>query len=136
MMVIGALGPILMAIFLHPAWILLLVISLVFFALTVVRVTVDLEGLTVASDRMPWPRKNIPLERIASAEYLEISPWQWGGWGYRWLPGRTAVVLGRGPGIAVELTNGKKFAVTVADAPYGAEVLKNLLAHQPPQTQN
>lgn len=132
MLIIAALGPILMAVFLHPVWILLLAVGLVFYALTAVRVDVDLDGLTVRSDRLPWPRKNIPLEQIASAEYLEISPWQWGGWGYRWLPGRTAVVLRRGPGIAVEKTNGKKFAVTVDDAPYGAEVLKNLLSHQPP----
>ena len=43
---------------------------------------------------------------------------EWGGWGYRWIPWAkaSAAVIRRGPGIALVLRDGRRFAVTVDDA--------------------
>lgn len=83
------------------------------------------------------PAKKIPLDRIKTVEAIDLEPSQWAGWGYRVVPGGSAVVLRRGDAIQVNMTNDRRFAVTVDDAATGASVLNGLVARKerltPPQ---
>ena len=92
------------------------------------RVSVDRRGLRVVSSLLRLPIKQIALDQVASARAETIRPLEWGGWGYRILPGRSAVVLTSGPGIVVERRNGTLFAVTVPDPELPAALLTTLAA--------
>jgi len=92
------------------------------------RVSVDRRGLRVVSSLLRLPIKQIALDQVASARAETIRPREWGGWGYRILPGRSAVVLTGGPGIVVERHNGTLFAVTVPEAELPAALLTTLAA--------
>ena len=89
-------------------------------------VTADRRGLRVISTVLRIPLRRVPLGRIESVTAALIEPGEWGGWGWRWMPGRTAVVLRRGPGIVLGLSGRRQFAVTVDDAETGAAVLESL----------
>jgi hypothetical protein len=107
------------------------VVCLVLIAFVSIDVTVDERGLTVASGALPFVRVRFPLERITSAEAIDVNPWRWGGWGYRGsvrIFRRAAWVLRRGPGIKVNLARGRVFVVTVDDAEAGAAALQRRLA--------
>ncbi|MGM1028506.1 MAG: DUF1648 domain-containing protein [Actinomycetota bacterium] len=106
----------------------LLVAAAVVVALARIRVLVDAEGLRVRGVLVPLPLRTIPLARIRLVEALVVEPLDWGGWGYRGLPGRLAIVLRRGPGIVVTTREGSRFAVTVGDAQQGASTLASLVA--------
>jgi len=80
-----------------------------------VQVTVDSRGLRIGLGPWAWTVKSIPLAAVASASAQSIDAADWGGWGYRVMPGRSAVVLRSGPAIVLELTDGRRFAVTVDD---------------------
>lgn len=88
-----------------------------------VQVTVDWRGLRIVSTLGRIQLKRIPLENIVAVEVTEIRPSEWGGWGYRVMPGRSAVVMGAGPGLIVTTTAEKQFAVTVDDAETAASLL-------------
>jgi len=92
------------------------------------RVSVDRRGLRVVSSLLRLPIKQIPLDQVASARVETIRPLEWGGWGYRVMPGRSAVILAGGPGIVVERRNGTLFAVTVPEAELPAALLSSLAA--------
>src|SRR5690606_19186660 len=95
-----------------------------------VRVDVDGGGLRVTAGP-GWPRVVVPLERIASAEAIDLHPAAWGGWGYRGsraLFGRAAWVLRGGEALRVELVDGTVLAVTVDGADAAATLLERLLA--------
>lgn len=87
-------------------------------AFTHVRVCVDRECLEVRCGHIGLPRRRIPLDQVDSASLVPwISPRNWGGWGYRWRPEMgTAVVVRRGPGLVLDLGDGRRFTVTVDDA--------------------
>lgn len=87
------------------------------------QVTVDWRGLRVISALGRIPLKRIPLDNIASVEVAQLRPTEWGGWGYRVMPGRSAIIMGAGPGLIVTTTNGKQFAVTVANPKVPAGLL-------------
>ncbi len=91
-----------------------------------IRVSADTRGLIVHYGWLPYPRSHIPLSRIRAARIEDINPMEWGGWGYRLGPGRTAVVLHRGEGLVLDLDNGRRFAITVHDAETAAGVLNDL----------
>lgn len=98
-------------------------------AFTHVTVTVDGRGLRTGLGLWGWPVVTVPLAKVGDVESGEIVPMEWGGWGYRGIPGtRTAIVLRRGPGIIVHRTSGALFAVTVDDADAGASLLAALAA--------
>ncbi|TNU73892.1 hypothetical protein FH969_08935 [Miniimonas arenae] len=89
--------------------------------------TVDARGLRVTS----WlgiPVKRIPLSDVAAVRSEDLEPTQWGGWGFRWLPGRTAYVARRGPALVVVRRDGREFAVTLDDPEPLASVLAALAA--------
>ncbi len=52
-----------------------------------------------------------------------IEPLAYGGWGWRVVPGGTAVVVRGGEALVVELRSGRRFAVTVDGAAEAAALL-------------
>jgi hypothetical protein len=72
------------------------------------------------------PLKRIPLDRIRRAEAAHLTPGEWGGWGYRIMPGRSALVLRSGPGLVVTSVDGTQFAISLADAESPARLLNTL----------
>jgi hypothetical protein len=121
-------------------WILIvsaLVVALAVTWVSTVRVTASERGLRIAFGPFGVPSKRMPLERIERAEATEIEPLRWGGWGYRWAgPGRTSVIVRRGPGLVLDLRGGGRFAVTVDEPAPAAGLLNDLRrrdgAHQRP----
>jgi hypothetical protein len=91
-----------------------------------VRVSVDRRGLRLVAGLVRVPIKRIPLENIASAAAEDIHAMQWGGWGYRIMPGRSALVLRSGPALVVTLRDGHRFEVTVPDPHTPAALLEGL----------
>lgn len=91
-----------------------------------IRVTADRSGLTVRYGFLGWPGTFVPLSRIATAQAIDVRPSEWGGWGYRGnltLMNRAAVVLRAGPGIRLDLHDGKVFVVTIDDPDIPARLL-------------
>lgn len=93
-------------------------------------VTVDQRGTTVRFTPLGWPRVRIDLGEIESAVAENISPAQFGGWGYRIVPGASGLVLRAGPGLILTRRTGRKFVVTVDDAETAARVLNGLRARR------
>ncbi|RIJ58412.1 DUF1648 domain-containing protein, partial [Clavibacter phaseoli] len=106
----------------------LLVAGLAMLALARVVVTADRRGLRVVSAWTGIPIMRVPLARIESAGWEDVSPGQWGGWGLRVSGRGLAYVTRSGPGLVVRLSGGRARLVTVADADRGAAVLEGLLA--------
>jgi len=103
------------------------VVSLAVGALASVQVRADRTGLHITYASLPWPRTEIGVADIESASVIDVRPMQWGGWGYRGslkIMKQAAVVLRAGPGIRLDLRNGKIFVVTV-DHPENAVALLN-----------
>lgn len=98
-----------------PLWPLISVLAAVLLVAVfcVYRVTVDWRGLRVTSALAGIPLKRIRADDIADVEAATLEPMQWGGWGYRIMPGRSAIILRRGPGLVVTRRNDKQFAVTL-----------------------
>lgn len=113
------------------AGIALLIVGLVLLAFASAHVKVDRRGLTVAAGLAPWPVLRVPLKNIAAADSRNISPLaDYGGWGYRFRPGRSGLVLRSGEAIVLRRTNGREFAVTVGDSVTGAGLLNTLIEQQ------
>lgn len=91
-----------------------------------VRVTIDDTGLTADAGRWSWPSVHIPIDDIDAVTSLHVNPWRWGGWGYRGslrVLRRAAWVVRAGPGLRLDLRDGRRFVVTVDDAPTAAAAL-------------
>ncbi len=103
-----------------------------------IRVTADHTGLTVRYGFLGWPRTSVPIHRIATARAIEVRPSEWGGWGYRGnltLMNRAAVVLRAGPGLRLDLKDGKIFAITI-DTPEAPAQLLNTEASRLEESQD
>jgi hypothetical protein len=87
------------------------------------RVIVDRRGLRLIAGPFATVLKRIPLAEIVAAQAAHVDPMRWGGWGYRVMPGRSALVLRAGPGLVLRLTDGRQFAVTVDDPDTPAALL-------------
>ena len=94
-------------------------------ALSQVTVRVDETGLRLGFG--PGVRVRVPLADIRQASAEEIRPLAWGGWGYRVLPGKRALVLRGGPGLVLDLRNGNRFAVTLDEPETPAALVNGLL---------
>ncbi|MFC6598622.1 hypothetical protein [Kitasatospora paranensis] len=93
-----------------------------------IRVTVDRHGLTVGPPLLRRPHLHIPLERIAAAGTRQVrARAEFGGWGHRLRPGTSGIVMRSGEALALRLTDGSEFVVTVADAATAAGLLTALL---------
>jgi hypothetical protein len=93
-----------------------------------VRVTVDRRGVRLVAGLVGLPLKRIPLADIVSVTAAEIDPMAWGGWGYRVTPGKSALILRAGPGLVLDLADGRRFAVTLDDPQTPAALLGALQA--------
>lgn len=91
-------------------------------------VTVDHRGLRVTTGLVRLPVERIPLDRVERAEVEEIQAGDWGGWGYRVMPGRSALVLRSGPALVVTTADGRRFAATVDDPEVPVGLLNGLVA--------
>jgi hypothetical protein len=87
------------------------------------------QAFTVAFGPFAWPRRVVALADVTDASAIVVEPLEWGGWGYRWIPwaNASAAVIRRGPGIALVLGDGRRFAVTVDDAVAGARATSDAL---------
>jgi len=104
----------------------------VFVGLTVlvlarVEVTVDRRGLRVTSAVTRLPLMRVPLDQVRSCGWEDVSPGQWGGWGYRFSGRGVAYVSRSGPGLVVETVGGGARLVTVDGAAEAAATLGALL---------
>jgi hypothetical protein len=93
-----------------------------------VRVTADRRGVRLTAGLLGVPVRRIPLADITAASAEHIDPVAWGGWGYRVTPGRSALVLRAGPGLVLDLADGRRFAVTMDDPQTPAALLTALRA--------
>ena len=91
-----------------------------------VAVKVDGDCLEVRCGHIGLPRRRIPLAHVAGAEFVpRVTPFQWGGWGYRWRPEKgTAVVVRRGEGVELRLWDGHTFTITVDNAESAVRVIR------------
>jgi hypothetical protein len=89
----------------------------------------DKESLEVRCGHIGVPRRRIPLDHVAGAEFApHVTPRQWGGWGYRWRPEKgTAVVVRRGEGVVLRLWDGHTFTITVDNAEAAVRVIRDRL---------
>jgi hypothetical protein len=89
----------------------------------------DKESLEVRCGHIGVPRRRIPLDHVAGAEFApHVTPRQWGGWGYRWRPEKgTAVVVRRGEGVVLRLWDGHTFTITVDNAETAVRVIRDRL---------
>lgn len=92
-------------------------------ALCVFRVTVDERGLRITSGLLGIPLKCIAPAKIAAIEVTTLEPMQWGGWGYRIMPGRSAIILRRGPGLVITQHDERQFAITLDEPEEPASTL-------------
>lgn len=108
------------------AWILtgvVLLVALLTSASTVFRVRTDLDGLEARS-ALGWPRFSIPVEDIADVSVVDVSGLaEFGGWGIRFAPGATGVILRNGQALQVARRSGRRFVITVDDPQTAASVL-------------
>jgi len=92
------------------------------------RVTTDRNGLTLAWGPLGLPRQSVPLAEIAQATAIDVRPRDWGGWGYRGsmlINGQAGAILRAGPGLHLNLVDGRVFVVTVDDPEIGAGLLND-----------
>ena len=115
-----------------PAVVVALVI-IVFFAR--LEITVDHRGLRLIAGLVRLPLKRITLDHLARAEVVDLHPSEWGGWGYRIAPGRSALVLRGGAALVVTTTDSRRFAATVKDPATPAGLLNGLAAARHPADQ-
>ncbi|MEU6065434.1 MULTISPECIES: hypothetical protein [Streptomyces] len=89
----------------------------------------DRECVEVRCGHMGVPRRRIPLDQVAGAEFAPIvTPRNWGGWGYRWRPEKgTAVVVRRGEGVVLRLWDGHTFTITVDNAESAVVAIRDRL---------
>ncbi|TFD04832.1 hypothetical protein E3T25_04770 [Cryobacterium sandaracinum] len=106
--------------------VVLLVLVVPMLAFARLRISVDWRGLKVVTRILGIPLKSIPLSEIESVCTDALGPMQWGGWGYRFMPGRSAIILRIGPGIVINLTNGKQFAISLNSPETPAALLSTL----------
>ena len=90
------------------------------------QVIVNRKGLSVRFGLIGVPRKNIPASDVVKAVASDISPGQFGGWGYRVVPGGSGLIIRAGRGLVVTRRSGRKFTVTVDDAESAASILMEL----------
>lgn len=108
-------------------WILIGVGALLATTFSQVSVTIDQRGVA-------WRlgiglfRGHIALDDLTRARSVEVTPTQYGGWGYRFSTKGAAIVMVAGPGITFEREGSQDLTITVPDAATGAAVANGLIA--------
>lgn len=89
-----------------------------------IRVRIAEDRVRVSSAIFGFPLRSIAVNQIKDVRSEVVLPMAWGGWGWRFFPGGSAVVLRQGDGLTFELHNGKRFAVTISEAPRAVAILQ------------
>ncbi|MBC9936038.1 MULTISPECIES: DUF1648 domain-containing protein [unclassified Leucobacter] len=122
-----AIGAVMLASGTEVWWLMLLVSLVIVFGIvtcTVYRVRIDSRGLLVRS-LVGWPAFHYTPASITAVAVVDVAPMaEYGGWGLRFIPGSTGVLMRGGEGIQVTLTSGRTFVVTVDDPATGAGLLQ------------
>jgi hypothetical protein len=84
-------------------------------------------GVTTTLGLLRWPRWEIPLTEVVAARTTSVAPLAFGGYGMRRRPGLSAVIVRSGEALELELTNGRRFVVTVDGAEQAAGVINDHL---------
>lgn len=114
-----------------PSWIagsLVIGIGLLSLLLASARVRIDDRGVAVVLTGIGWPRVMIGVDEIESAAAVRVTPSQFGGWGYRIVPGGAGVIMCSGQALRLVRTSGRTFTVTVGDAETAAGLINRLVA--------
>ncbi|MGH3654488.1 hypothetical protein [Glutamicibacter sp.] len=93
-----------------------------------IRVSIDGDRFRVSSAVLGFPMRTIKIDEIESATSEKIVPMMWGGWGWRIIPGGSAIVMKEHEGLVFELKNKKRFAVTIPESLRAADLLNNRMA--------
>jgi hypothetical protein len=98
-----------------------------------VAVKLDKDCVEIRCGHIGLPRRRILLSHVVDADFApRVTPRQWGGWGYRWRPGKgTAVVVRRGEGLVLILGDGHRFTVTVDNAEDAVQIIRNRCRDKP-----
>lgn len=110
-----------------PVGLIVIAASVPIIMLSTFRVRADRRGLRIRYGCLPWPATTVDVTSIERATEIDVRPIEWGGWGYRGslkLMRRAALVHRAGPGIRLDLVEGRVFVVTV-DNPGAAVALLN-----------
>jgi hypothetical protein len=87
------------------------------------RVTVGRQGVIVRFGPFGRPRFGYPLERIARAEAVTLSPWS-AAWGILWTArDGLRLTLRSGPALRLTLVSGRRVTINVEDPEQAAAVL-------------
>lgn len=108
--------------------VILMVLAVPMMAFARLRISVDWRGLKVVTWILGVSLKTLPLAAVESVHTEALKAEEWGGWGYRVMPGRSAIILRTGPGIVVGTTNGKQFALSLQSPETPAALLSTLSA--------
>ncbi|AMB58430.1 DUF1648 domain-containing protein [Microterricola viridarii] len=112
--------------------IVLVVLVVLALALTTLRwrVSVGTHGASAVS-AAGWPAVRIPLSGISGARLVSVNPLgDFGGWGWRWVGGRSGIIMQAGPALEVTRSNGKVLVVPIDDAETAVAVLQAALAQR------
>lgn len=91
------------------------------------RVRIDADGLEARSI-VGWPVFRVPASDISRVESRQINPFaEFGGWGMRWAPGQTALVLRTGEGLVITRKSGRVFAITLDNSERAAATLASAM---------
>lgn len=93
-----------------------------------IRVSISGDRFRVSSAVLGFPMRTIKIDEIESATSEKIVPMMWGGWGWRIIPGGSAIVMKEHEGLVFELKNKKRFAVTIPESLQAADLLNARIA--------
>ncbi|WP_433064921.1 hypothetical protein [Dactylosporangium sp. CS-033363] len=82
---------------------------------TSIRTSAGPNGVAIRFGVLAWPRCTYALDAIASAEVVDVQPWQV-AFGFWWTPRHTYCTVRSGPALRLTLRGGRRVTVTVPDA--------------------
>jgi hypothetical protein len=81
-------------------------------------------GVTARLGWFGWPRVHVPIADVGEVRIEQVVPYEYGGWGWRLVPGVSAIIVRRGPGLRIARRTGRTLVVTIDDAGRAAGVLE------------
>lgn len=70
------------------------------------------------------PRSTIPYTKMREGKEVDVTPWEWGGWGWRLGAAGAGLIARSGAGIQITKSNGKILQVSCQNAATAVEMLK------------
>lgn len=86
------------------------------------RLRLDEVGMTLCPWGLPM-RTTIPYRRIVAARTADLRPLRWGGPGERVLAGDSGLLVRSGPGLVVELGDGRRLGILMAEPQVPAGII-------------